>query len=117
MIKHIVIATKFCNFIVVKVKVEPISSSIDSNGKAQLYSIRSASHDLPPHTITVLPHTRKAEFVFDTVEEAEAHAESVFQLNKEIHIEKLQRQMAFQQKRLDKMMKHTPKIRRLYLEK
>ncbi len=74
-------------------------------------------HDCPQHTVGIVPHSKKPNEVFDTLQEAEQYTQNSFEEEKAKRVKKIEQRLLKEQKRLDKMISHNPRIRRLNIAK
>ena len=111
MIKFVVMTTQFCNFCVLRMEVEPeyIGSSI------RRWKVMSDRRKLPVHSFGYLPGAVECSQVFDTIEEAEASAKARSDDLKAKFVKEYTYKAEYARKRLEKMMDHQPKIRRVNL--
>lgn len=111
MIKFVVMTTQFCNFCVLRMEVEPdyYSSTITR------WRVISDRKKLPVHSFGYLPAYIDTKQVFDTIEEAEASAKSRADDLKAKFIKEYRHKAEYAQKRLEAMMDHQPKVRRINL--
>lgn len=113
MIKFVVMTTQFCNFCVLRMEVEPVyyGSVLHS------WKVMSDRRKLPVHSFGYLPGTVATNQVFDTIEEAETSAKSRADDLKAKFIKEYTHKAEYARKRLEAMMDHQPKVRRINLVK
>lgn len=115
MIKYIVLPTKFCNFIVLRVDCDLVPAI--SPNYIDRFKLNRFRCDLPPNSIRIIPYAVDANKAFDTFDDASIYAKSLFQNEKDKHIKRITDQLEYNQKRLDKMLGHTPKVKILSMVK
>lgn len=113
MIKFVVMTTQFCNFCVLRMEVEP-----EYYGNIlHRWKVMSDRRKLPANSFGYLPGTVECKQVFDTIEEAEASAKARSDDLKAKFVKKYTHKAEYARKRLEAMIDHQPKVRRINLVK